>query len=86
MIAELALGSLRNRAAVLGLLDGLPALPIAGVDEVRGLVEKRRLFARGVGFVDVALLASCLLAPGTTIWTRDKRLDAVARDLGVAAH
>lgn len=83
VIAEIALGSLRDRDGVLGLLDGLPVLPVAEVPELRALIEARRLFGRGIGFVDASLLASCLLVPGTRLWTRDKRLDAVARDVGV---
>ena len=62
----------------------LLAAPVARDVEVRTLIEDRRLFGRGIGFVDVSLLASCLLAPGTSIWTRDSKLEAVARDLGVA--
>ena len=84
VVAEIALGSLRDRAGVLSLLDGLPSLPAAREDEVRMLIEQRRLFGRGIGFVDGSLLASCLLVPGTLIWTRDRKLDAVASDLGVS--
>jgi hypothetical protein len=51
---------------------------------MRLLIEQRRLFGRGIGFVDVSLLASCLLVPGTFIWTRDRKLEAVASDVGVA--
>ena len=75
---------MRDRAGVLSLLDGLPSLPVAGEEEVRVLIEERRLFGRGVGVVDVSLLAACLLVPGTFIWTRDRKLDAVAREVGVA--
>lgn len=82
--AEIALGSLRDRAGVLGLLDGLAMLPVAREDEVRVLIEARRLFGRGIGFVDAALIASCLLVPGTRLWTRDRKLDAVAADVGVS--
>ena len=84
VVAEIALGSLRDRTRVLSLLDGLPSLPVAREDEVRMLIEQRRLFGRGIGFVDVSLLASCLLVPGTSIWTRDRKLDAVASDVGVS--
>lgn len=83
--AEIALGSLRDRDTVLELLDGLPPLPAAGIGEVRTLIGKRGLHSRGIGFVDAALVASCLLAPGTALWTRDKRLRGVASDLGIAA-
>ena len=68
----------------MSLLDGLPSLPVAREDEVRLLIERRRLFGRGIGFVDVSLLASCLLVPGTFIWTRDRKLEAVASEVGVA--
>ena len=69
---------------VLRLLDGLRSLPVAREDEVRMLIERRRLLGRGIGFVNVSPLASCLLVPGTSIWTRDRKLDAVANDLGLA--
>lgn len=82
VISEIALGSLRDRDRVLGLLDGLPHAPVADAQEIRGLIERRRLHGRGVGFVDVALLASCLLSPSLALWTRDQRLDATARELG----
>ena len=83
VIAEIALGGLRARADVLRLLDGLPALPVTEPDEVRILIERHRLFGRGIGFVDASLIGSCLLAPGTQLWTRDRRLDAVATELGL---
>ena len=84
VVAEIALGSLRDRTGILGLLDDLASLPVADADEVRVLIERRRLFGRGIGFVDASLVASCLLVPGTRIWTRDRKLDAVAREAGVA--
>ena len=47
------------------------------------LVSAERLYGLGIGYVDVGLLASVRLAPGWTVWTRDTRLRAVARRLGV---
>ncbi|SLN62987.1 Ribonuclease VapC32 [Roseivivax jejudonensis] len=85
VVAELALGTLRARDEILGLLDGLPALPLATVAEVRAMIEARRLMSRGIGYVDAGLVASCLLTPGTTLWSRDRRLAAVADQLGIAA-
>ena len=84
VVAEVALGSLRDRRQVLGLLDALPSVPLATPEEVRILIEQRRLYGRGVGYVDASLVASCLLAPGTVLWTRDTRLAAVATEIGVA--
>jgi len=84
VISELALGSLRDRGQVLGLLDGLPRLPVAEAGELRAMIETRRLWGRGVGHVDCALLAACLLSPGTMLWTRDRRLREVAAEAGIA--
>lgn len=84
VVAELALGSLKDRGLVLGLLDGLAQAPVAGTGEIRRMTEARRLYSRGIGFVDAALLAACLLEPGTRLWTRDRRLAAAAADLGLA--
>jgi predicted nucleic acid-binding protein len=82
--AEIALGSLRDRSAVLSLLDGLPQAPSASIDELRHLIEQRALFSRGVGLVDVGLLAACFLHSDCRLWTRDKRLAAVAAELEIS--
>ncbi len=85
VIAELALGSLRDRARTLGLLDLLPQLGVARVDEVRLMIESRRLYNAGIGLTDACLIASVYLHPGTFLWTRDKPLRKVAESLGVHA-
>lgn len=82
VIGELACGRLSNRATVLELLRALPMTPVAGVDEALALIERRSLMGRGIGWVDVQLLASALLA-GIRVWTLDRRLAAVAAELGV---
>lgn len=84
VVAEIALGRLRERGRILDHLDALPHLPLAEPEEVRALVERRALFGRGIGYVDVSLLASCLLAPGTRLWSRDRKLHAVATETGIA--
>ncbi len=48
------------------------------------LVETRRLWGHGLGWVDQHLLAATLLA-GCRLWTRDKALDAAADELQIAA-
>ena len=85
VLGELACGRLAERTTVLGLLRALPAAPVATVDEALSLVERRSLWGRGIGWVDVQLLASALLG-GIPIWTLDRRLAAVAAELGVAAE
>ncbi len=83
IIGELALGSLRNRSEVLGYLRNLPELVLASDDEVQDMIEARKLYAGGIGYVDAHLLASVLLSPGTCLWTRDKRLKRVAGRLAL---
>jgi hypothetical protein len=53
-------------------------------DEALDFIERRKLMGRGVGYVDVHLLASAVLTGSATVWTRDKRLASLADDLGRA--
>jgi len=85
LIAELALGSLANRRQTLAELDSLPHLITVSMADVRLMIEARGLYAKGIGFVDANLLASCLATPGTKIWTLDTRLGKVADALGIRA-
>ena len=84
VIGELSLGSIRDRARMLELLTNLPSTPIATHDEVYRFVNQNALFEQGLSLVDAHLLASVILAPGTRMWTRDKRLFTAAQQLGVA--
>jgi predicted nucleic acid-binding protein len=85
VIGELSLGNLRERSVVLELLGNLPSSPIASHSEVARFVEAHALYGRGLSLDDAHLLASVVLAPGTTLWTRDKRLREAADQLGVGA-
>ena len=85
VLGEITLGSLKNRRTVPPLLENLPQAPTATDREVQTLIARRRLFGRGIGYVDAHLLAAASLAPGLAIWTRDKRLMGVADDLDLLA-
>ncbi|MGA7218863.1 MAG: type II toxin-antitoxin system VapC family toxin [Candidatus Sulfotelmatobacter sp.] len=85
IIAELALGSLRERPKTLALLDLLPQVRMPQLGEVRLMIEARRLYSLGIGLTDAHLIASVLINPPTLLWTRDKRLRPVAEGLGVLA-
>lgn len=80
IIGELACGSLHRRSEVLSLLQALPHVPVGGQSEVLAFVERHRLMARGIGWIDAHLLASASLA-GSLLWTRDRRLSEIARTL-----
>jgi predicted nucleic acid-binding protein len=84
VIGELALGSLRQREAVLGALQDLPQAVVASDEEVFRFIDQHELFGLGIGYVDVHLLAAARLTVGTSLWTRDKRLNAVAERLTLA--
>ncbi len=86
VLGEIALGSLRNRAAVLRDLAAMPRATMAAEDEVLDLIERHRLFGAGIGLVDAHLLASALLTPDAGLWTRDRRLREAAERLGVASE
>ena len=85
IIAEIALGSLRERAKTLVLLDLLPQVRVARLSEVRLLIEARRLYSLGVGLTDAHLIASAFINSPTLLWTRDKRLRKAAEGLGIHA-
>ena len=85
IIAELALGSLQERVKTLALLDLLPKVRVAQMNEVRLAIEARRLYRRGIGLIDAHLVASIFINPSTLLWTRDKPLRRVAEELGIQA-
>ena len=83
VIGELACGNLKNRCEILDALKELSSAPTIEFDEYMQFIELNRLHGIGIGFVDVHLLASALLA-NATLWTADKRLQKAALDLGLA--
>lgn len=85
VIAELALGSLRQRAKTLALLDLLPQVRMLQLAEVRLMIEARRLYGSGIGLMDAHLIASVLVDSPVLLWTRDKPLRKVAETLGIHA-
>ena len=86
VITELALGNLKNRSFFLKMFERLMIVRNVEDQGVRHLVEERRLWDRGLSAVDAALLASVVVTPGVSLWTRDKRLRQAARDVGVLAN
>ena len=85
VVAELALGSLHDRTATLAKLDSLPMLRLVDLRDVRRMIEARTLWSKGIGLTDAHLLASCLVTPGTVLWTSDTRLGKEADLLGIRA-
>ena len=82
VLGELACGNLKNRAAVLAELNRLAKASVASNLEVLELLENQRLWGRGLGWVDLHLLASALLSH-CGFRTFDKRLRGVGAELGL---
>ena len=81
IIGELACGNLANRAEILGLLAALPPTERATDAEVLTFIEKQGLSGKGLGLIDVHLLASARLS-GVKLWSRDRRLAQAAEEVG----
>ena len=83
VICELACGTLPNRQVMLSLLNDLPQSEWAQPEEVFSLIEKERLYRKGLGWIDINLLVSALLSH-VTLWTLDKRLAKAAGQLNIS--
>ncbi len=83
IIGELACGNLKNRGKLLQDLQVLPSAIPALHEEVLRLIDERRLWGEGIGWVDAHLLTSALIS-GCQLWTLDKKLHATANRLGIA--
>ena len=83
IIGELACGNIKNRNEFLSLIETLPMAPTIDPDEFLYFIEKNRLMGKGVGFVDIHLLASACLSE-IPLWTSDKKLKSVSIELNIA--
>jgi predicted nucleic acid-binding protein len=82
IIGELACGNMRNRIKILELLSDLPASTVADHNEIILFIDKNRLTCKGLGYVDVHLLASAILTD-VCLWTDDKPLTRAAKEMGI---
>jgi predicted nucleic acid-binding protein len=82
IIGELACGNLKNRAEILELLQTLPKVLEAENEDVFCLIENHKLMGKGLGFIDMHLLASAILSD-VNIWTMNKTLCKTADSLGL---
>ncbi|MBI5585390.1 MAG: type II toxin-antitoxin system VapC family toxin [Deltaproteobacteria bacterium] len=74
IVGELACGNLKNRREILSLLELLPLAVQAKHGEILKFIEQNRLMGKGLGYIDVQLLASAVLT-GIPLWTLDKKLN-----------
>jgi len=76
IIGELACGNLENRTAILTLMEALPMAETVEPEEILAFIENSNLMGKGLGYVDVHLLASAVLT-GIPLWTLNKKLSHV---------
>jgi predicted nucleic acid-binding protein len=86
VLGEISLGSLRDWHETMRTLSKIPQVVRADDNEVVAMIASKKLQGSGIGFVDAHLVASALLTDDTFIWTRDRRLAAVACRVGVDAE
>ncbi len=86
IVAEIALGSLHNRRKRLDEMESLLEVKVAQLHEVRHMIEAHTLYSKGIGLTDAHLIASCLMTPGTQMWTRDGNMEKVAKPLGILVN
>lgn len=82
IIGELACGNLPNRQQLLALWRRLPPALQATDGEVLYFIEQKHLMGRGLGYIDMHLLASTVLSGARGLWTHDRRLADVAASVG----
>ena len=84
VIGEIAVGNLQNRRQVLDTLRNLPAAVVASDEEALEFIDRYLLAGRGLGYIDVHLLAAARLSDAGLL-TTDKRLQASAELLSLSA-
>jgi len=82
IVGELACGNLKSRSKILSLLNTLPMARLAEHEEVMHVIEKYHLMGKGLGFIDMHLLASAMLT-NVPLWTLDRRLNSVSTTRGI---
>jgi predicted nucleic acid-binding protein len=83
VFGELLIGDRGGRTSLLSAYEVMVQAPVVAHAEVVAFVRARRLHGRGVGWVDVHLLAAALVGD-LSLWTADPRLAAIAGELGLA--
>jgi predicted nucleic acid-binding protein len=82
VVGELACGNLKNRDEILTYLKSLPMTILAEDEEVLRFIENNRLMGKGLGYIDVHLIASAVLT-NVLVWTFDKTLDELTNKIGI---
>jgi predicted nucleic acid-binding protein len=82
IVGELACGNLKNRYKILSYLQSLPMTILAEDEEVLKFIENNQLMGKGLGYIDIHLIASAVLTD-VPLWTLDKTLDKFTKEIGI---
>ena len=82
IIGELACGNIKNREEIISLLQALPMASQIEFSEYLYFIDENQLAGKGIGFVDIHLLASAQLEQ-VQLWTVDKKLKNIATNIGL---
>jgi predicted nucleic acid-binding protein len=82
IVGELACGNLKNRNEILTYLQSLPMTILAEDEEVLKFIENNQLMGKGLGYIDVHLIASAVLT-NVLLWTLDKTLNKLTEKIGI---
>jgi len=80
---ELLIGDAGGRQQLLADYEQMHQAPAVLHGDVVAFVRNRRLYGRGIGWIDAHLLASALVGR-LKLWTTDPRLATLAKELSIA--
>lgn len=80
---ELLIGDKGGRKELLANYERMDLAPVIAHADVVAFVRDRKLHGRGVGWIDVHLLASALVGR-LQLWTADPALATLAKELGIS--
>ena len=83
IIAEIGCGTPPSRKSTLSDLGMLQQVQQPSLLDVMDFIDREKLFGKGCGIVDMILLASTLITPGSSLWTLDNKLSSISKKFGV---
>ncbi|MCL2826154.1 MAG: PIN domain-containing protein [Eggerthellaceae bacterium] len=85
VMVELALGGLADESEAMKNLGELRELKVASFPEILRFIDGRGIRGKGIGYVDVNLLASCVL-DGAALLSFDRKMNDVASEMGISVY
>jgi predicted nucleic acid-binding protein len=82
IVGELACGNLKNSHEILTYLQSLTMAILAEDEEVLKFIGNHQLMGKGLGYIDVHLIASAVLTD-VPLWTFDNTLNKFTKKFGI---